>query len=139
MASLAKISYFLTPSPLQLCIYHCSPIVTSSAHCKTNHCPGDIKGRAGPEETAVKLIFLGEGDVKLGHPSNFVFFFKINTSQFNIFHLIEAQIPKTSPLLNLGTCKSMRVPRAPELRLAIVSHRKKHKNFALKLPPSSPQ
>lgn len=39
VASLAKISYFLSPCPLQLCIYHCSPIVTSSAHCKTNSCP----------------------------------------------------------------------------------------------------
>lgn len=47
VASLAKISYFLSPSPLQLCIYHCSPIVTSSAHCKTNSCPTTSKGRQG--------------------------------------------------------------------------------------------
>lgn len=73
MASLAKIGYFLAPSPLQLCIYHRGSIVTSSAHCKTSYCPGNIKRQAGSEETAVKLIFLGEGEIKLGHPSNFRF------------------------------------------------------------------
>lgn len=73
VASLAKISYFLTPSPLQLCIYHCSSIVTSSAYCKTNYCPGNIKGQAGPEKTVVKPICSGEGEIKLGHPSKFAF------------------------------------------------------------------
>lgn len=72
MASLAKITYFLTACPLQLCIYHCSSIVTSSARCRTSSCPGNIKGQAGPQETAVKPICLGEGEIKLGHPSRFI-------------------------------------------------------------------
>lgn len=76
VASLAKISYFLTCSPLQLCIYHCSSIVTSSAHCRTSYCPGNIKGHAGQQETAVKLICLGKGETKLGHSSIlFIFYF----------------------------------------------------------------
>jgi len=73
VASLAKISYFLTPSPLQLCIYHRSSIVTSSAHCKASSCPAHIKGQAGPEETDGKPLFLGKEEIKLGHPSSFVF------------------------------------------------------------------
>lgn len=125
MASLAKISYFLTPSPLQLCIYHCSSIVTSLAHRKTNYCPGNIKGQAGPEETAVKLIFFGEGEIKLGHPSNFGLGLGVFLGEdFSIQHVspYSGSDPRKITLAQFKNTKSLRTPRASGLHFGIISH-----------------
>lgn len=127
VASLAKTSYFLFPVPCSCGFITAAPLSPPLPTAKP--APAQHQRTSRAREGTGKAISLGEGEIKLGNPSNFGGDFKWRFLSPAFFR------PQTSSLLSSRWCMGVCIPWASQQLFETfhTGEKIKIKNFVLKL------